>query len=61
MALTTFGQIESVMDRHCDGSGLDLPLVVSMVELHDGKFDIQSELGRGTTVTVTLPASRKIT
>jgi signal transduction histidine kinase len=38
-----------------DGWGLGLAITKALVDLHDGKLDIQSELGAGTTITVTLP------
>lgn len=39
------------------GTGLGLAIVRSMVEAMHGRFDFQSELGVGTTVTVALPVS----
>ncbi|NKB22050.1 MAG: PAS domain S-box protein [Alphaproteobacteria bacterium] len=57
-ALARFQQIDGSLDRQAEGTGLGLPLTKSLVELHGGKLDLQSELGTGTTVTVTLPASR---
>jgi hypothetical protein len=44
--------------RHYEGTGLGLPLARRLAELHGGSLDIESERGRGTTVTVTLPATR---
>jgi two-component system, OmpR family, heavy metal sensor histidine kinase CusS len=41
--------------RGSDGAGLGLALVKSIVELHGGFAKIQSEVGRGTTVTLTFP------
>src|SRR6266542_3025590 len=38
-----------------DGSGIGLSVVYRIVQLHDGMIDVQSELGRGTTVAVRLP------
>ncbi|NQU62281.1 MAG: HAMP domain-containing histidine kinase, partial [Rhodospirillales bacterium] len=38
-----------------EGTGLGLTIVKSLVDLHDGELDIKSTVGKGTTVTVTLP------
>ena len=40
------------------GTGLGLPIVRALVDLHGGGLAIASDPGRGTTVTITLPASR---
>jgi signal transduction histidine kinase len=39
-----------------EGLGLGLPVARAIVEAHKGKIEMQSRLGEGTTVTVTLPA-----
>ena len=54
--LVPFGQVESEVSRRHQGTGLGLPLAKTLVELHGGTLNIASELGRGTTVTVNLPA-----
>jgi two-component system heavy metal sensor histidine kinase CusS len=41
--------------RGSDGAGLGLALVKSIVDLHGGTASIQSEIGRGTTVSLTFP------
>jgi signal transduction histidine kinase len=41
--------------RGSDGAGLGLALVKSIVDLHGGTARIQSEIGRGTTVTLAFP------
>jgi two-component system phosphate regulon sensor histidine kinase PhoR len=38
-----------------DGTGLGLAIVKSLVYSHNGKIDIKSELGEGSTFRVTLP------
>jgi len=50
-----FYRVNSVLDGKHQGAGLGLPFAKSVVELHGGTLDIESELGAGTTVTVTLP------
>lgn len=57
-ALSQFGQIDSDRNRKQDGTGLGLPLSKSLVEMHGGSLDLQSQLGVGTTATVRLPAVR---
>jgi signal transduction histidine kinase/CheY-like chemotaxis protein len=37
------------------GTGLGLSICHSVVEQHDGKIDVESEVGRGTTIRVLLP------
>lgn len=41
--------------RSSEGLGLGLALVKSITDLHGGTATIQSEVGRGTTVTLTFP------
>jgi two-component system, OmpR family, heavy metal sensor histidine kinase CusS len=43
--------------RGSDGAGLGLALVKSIVDLHSGFAKIESEIGRGTTVTLSFPNS----
>jgi two-component system, cell cycle sensor histidine kinase PleC len=57
-ALERFGQIDSRLTRQFGGTGLGLPLAKQLVEIHDGTFEIQSELGVGTVVTIILPSDR---
>ena len=50
-----FEQVENQFTKTKAGSGLGLAISKSLTELHGGKLDISSDLGKGTTVTVTLP------
>ncbi len=43
---------------HAGGVGLGLALVQSYVDAHNGRLEIFSKLGAGTTVRITLPAER---
>jgi signal transduction histidine kinase len=40
-----------------EGTGLGVALTKSLIELHGWRVDFASELGRGTTVTVTMPGA----
>ncbi|QQP90236.1 PAS domain S-box protein [Skermanella sp. TT6] len=59
-ALAPFGQIDSSLSNKTQGTGLGLPLARSLAALHGGTLSIESEPGRGTTVTVRLPSERVI-
>lgn len=44
--------------RAARGSGLGLAIVKAIVESHGGQVSLESEIGRGTTVRIRLPAGR---
>lgn len=50
-----FVQVQGDYNRGYEGTGLGLSLVKGLVCLHGGQFAIESRLGEGTVVTVTLP------
>ncbi len=53
-----FVQVDNDYTRAQHGSGLGLSLVKGLVALHHGTMSIESEPGRGTTVTISLPIER---
>jgi signal transduction histidine kinase len=57
-ALTPFSQVESEQTRGYPGTGLGLSLSAIMVELHGGSLTLESEVKKGTTVTLRFPAER---
>jgi signal transduction histidine kinase len=58
--LRPFEQVESTLARAHQGTGLGLPLVKALMELHDGSVELRSELGVGTEVKVTFPPHRAV-
>lgn len=58
--LEPFGQAEDILTRNHEGSGLGLYLAKSLTELHGGSLNIDSDLGRGTTITLRFPPERTI-
>jgi PAS domain S-box-containing protein len=59
-ALSTFGQVDGSLARKYEGAGLGLPLAKRLAEAHGGTLTLESEVGRGTAVTVRLPPERVI-
>jgi signal transduction histidine kinase len=60
-ALEPFHQLDNTFARRFEGTGLGLPLAKSLIELHGGRLEIESEPGKGTVVRVCLGADRVIT
>jgi two-component system, cell cycle sensor histidine kinase PleC len=58
IALAPFGQIDSPLMRKYQGTGLGLPIVKSLIELHGGRLAIASAPGEGTRVSLVFPARR---
>lgn len=51
-----FYRADTSRSRHDGGTGLGLSICKSVAEAHHGSLKIESVLGAGTTVTITLPA-----
>jgi signal transduction histidine kinase len=60
LALEPFRQIDGALNRRYEGTGLGLPLVQRLVQLHGGTLSIKTAPGAGTTITLRLPADRCI-
>lgn len=50
-----FRQGSEGLNRNYEGNGLGLSIAKKMIELMNGKIEIESEVGKGTTLTVFLP------
>lgn len=58
LVLSPFGQGHDPDQIAEAGTGLGLPIVKQLIELHGGEFILESEVGNGTTATIILPADR---
>ncbi len=43
------------------GTGLGLPIVRDIIDKHNGGIRLESEVGKGTTITVSLPVAKDVT
>jgi PAS domain S-box-containing protein len=59
VAMARFGQVESHLRLNKQGTGLGLPLVQQLVELHGGRLDLTSCKGTGTRIHIVLPQIRR--
>jgi signal transduction histidine kinase/Tfp pilus assembly protein PilF len=58
MVMEPFGQAESAYARLHGGVGLGLPIIKALVQMHGGRFTLESEVDQGTTARVHLPMER---
>lgn len=60
LVLESFGRGSLAIKTAEQGTGLGLPIVKGLIDLHGGTLDLQSKLRVGTRVIVCFPASRTI-
>lgn len=56
--LSPFGQVHEVREFNRSGTGLGLPIVKELVELHGGSFKLESTVGVGTDAIILLPKQK---
>ena len=59
-AMSPYGQVDSQLSRKHEGTGLGLPISQSLAVLHGGTLVVESAPGRGTLITLILPAARAV-
>ena len=52
--------MDSNLSRHAEGTGIGLSLVSKLVAVLNGKIELESEPGSGSTFRIILPANQNI-
>lgn len=52
-----FQQVDGSLNKQYEGSGIGLSLVKSLVEKHNGKISVKSEVGKGSEFIIEIPCS----
>ncbi len=55
-----FHQVNAGVEREVTGTGIGLNITKRLIELHDGEIKVESELGKGSRFSFTLPMTEKI-
>ncbi len=58
LVFSPFMRSASALSRSHEGTGLGLSLVKAFMDMHDGEIKLESEVGKGTTITLHFPSSR---
>ncbi len=53
-----FFRVESAMTQKTEGAGLGLSISREIVLAHKGTIEVESQIGKGTTVRVKLPINQ---
>ncbi len=59
-SLQPFAQMASAYSREQPGTGMGLPMVAKIMEIHGGDFKLDSVVGRETTATACFPPERVV-
>ncbi len=54
-----FYQVDDVLKRNVEGTGIGLALTKELIDLHHGSIKVESEEGKGSIFTVSLPLGKK--
>jgi signal transduction histidine kinase len=57
----SFYQVDSSLARKAEGCGLGLSIVKFIVDAHKGTISVDSKPGKGSTFTVKIPLSARVT
>ncbi len=55
-----FHRVHNSKTQHAVGTGIGLALVKSLVEAHQGSIEVQSEVGKGTQITLCFPIINEV-
>jgi len=58
MIFERFEQADKLLTRSCEGSGIGLNLVKSLIEMHDGTIEVNSEYLNGSEFIVKIPIGK---
>ncbi|AWJ84565.1 hypothetical protein TSH58p_14125 [Azospirillum sp. TSH58] len=58
--LEPFGRADMAVPRGATGTGIGLPVVKRLMEMHGGRLDLYSEPGAGTTAILMFPPRRSL-
>ena len=58
MIFERFKQADDLLTRSCEGSGIGLNIVKSLIEMHDGTIEVNSEYLKGSEFIVKIPINK---